>query len=74
MFVGHYAVALAAKRAAPEASLGTLTAAALGLDLIWPVLVLAGVETFRVTPGITAASPLELVSIPYSHSLVAAAG
>jgi hypothetical protein len=28
MFIGHYAVALAAKRAAPRTSLGTLFAAA----------------------------------------------
>lgn len=74
MFIGHYAVALAAKRASPETSLGTLTAAALGLDLLWPALVLAGVEKVDVAPGITAVIPLDFVSYPYSHSLAAAVG
>ncbi len=44
MFIGHFAVALAAKRAAPRASLGTLTLAAQLLDLLWPVFLLAGFE------------------------------
>jgi hypothetical protein len=44
MFIGHFAVGLGAKRFAPRTSLGWLLAAPLFLDLIWPVLVLAGVE------------------------------
>ena len=44
MFVGHFGVALAAKRAAPGTSLGTLVAASIWLDLVWPVLLLVGVE------------------------------
>jgi hypothetical protein len=73
MFLGHYAAALAAKRAAPEAGLGMLTAAAVGLDLVWPVLVLAGAESVSVAPGITAVTPLDFESYPYSQSLLAAA-
>jgi membrane-bound metal-dependent hydrolase YbcI (DUF457 family) len=72
MFVGHFAVAFAAKCAAPRTSLGTLTAAAQLLDLIWPFLVIAGVERVRIQPGITAASPLDFISYPWSHSLVMA--
>jgi hypothetical protein len=41
MFIGHFAVAFVAKRAAPRTSLGVLTGAAQLLDLIWPLLVLA---------------------------------
>jgi hypothetical protein len=37
MFIGHFGVALAAKRWAPRTSLGTLFFAAEFLDLIWPV-------------------------------------
>jgi hypothetical protein len=48
MFIGHFAVGFAAKRVAPSTSLGTLFAAAQLLDLVWPVLVLAGVEKVRV--------------------------
>jgi hypothetical protein len=48
MFVGHFAVAFAAKRTATRTSSGTLTAAAQLLDLIWPFLVLAGVEHVKI--------------------------
>ncbi len=70
MFVGHYALGFAAKRVAPRASLGTLFAAAQALDLVWPVLVLAGVERVRVAPGDTAFTPLAFESYPWSHSLL----
>ncbi len=70
MFIGHFAVGLAAKRVAPRTSLGTLFAAAQLLDLIWPALVLLGVETVRVEPGNTAFTPLDFVSYPWTHSLL----
>ena len=70
MFIGHHAVAFAGKNAAPRTSLGTLIAAASLLDLIWPVLVIAGVERFEVRPGITAFSPFDFTYYPWSHSLV----
>lgn len=41
MFVGHLAVALGAKSAEPRVPLGAAVAAAFGLDLLWPVLLLA---------------------------------
>lgn len=74
MFIGHFAVALAAKRAAPEVSLGTLFLAAQLADLVWPTLVLLGIESFAIRPGLTAVTPLDFTSYPYSHSLVALAG
>lgn len=74
MFISHFAVAFAAKRAAPELSLGTLFLAAQLADLAWPTLVLLGVERFEVRPGITAVTPLDFLHYPYSHSLVALAG
>jgi len=70
MFLGHYAVAFGAKRAAPAVSLGTLFAAAALLDLIWPVLVIAGVERVVVAPGTTAFVPLDFEYYPISHSLL----
>jgi hypothetical protein len=69
MFVGHLAAALAGKRLAPRAPLGALVAAAFGLDLLWPVLLLAGVEQVRIDPGNTAFTPLAFDSYPWSHSL-----
>jgi hypothetical protein len=73
MFIGHFAVAFAAKRIAPAVSLGTLFLAAQLADLIWPVLVLLGVEVVEIRPGVTAMTPLDFVRYPYSHSLVALA-
>jgi len=71
MFVGHIGVALAAKRAAPRTSLGTLVAAAVLLDLVWPALLLAGVERVRIDPGNTAFTPLDFEHYPFTHSGVA---
>jgi len=73
MFIGHFAIAFAAKRAAPELSLGTLFLAAQLADLLWPTLVLLGVERFAIKPGITAVEPLEFLHYPWSHSLAALA-
>ena len=70
MFIGHFAVAFAAKRAVPEVSLGTLFLAAQLADLVWPTLVLLGLEAFAIEPGITAVTPLDFIRYPYSHSLV----
>lgn len=70
MFVGHFAVALGAKRAAPKIPLGLLVASAFGLDLIWPILLLTGVESVRVDPGNTAFTPLAFDHYPWSHSLL----
>jgi membrane-bound metal-dependent hydrolase YbcI (DUF457 family) len=70
MFIGHFAVGLAAKRAAPRLSLAVLFAAALLADILWPLLVAAGLEEVRIDPGNTALTPLDFVSYPWSHSLV----
>lgn len=74
MFIGHQAAAFAGKRVGPRINLGLLMAATLWLDLIWPILTLAGIEHFRIDPGNTAFTPLDLYDYPYSHSLVMALG
>jgi len=48
MFIGHFAVALAAKKAAPRTSLGTLFIAAQFIDLLWPLVLLVGIEHVRI--------------------------
>ncbi len=70
MFIGHFAVGLGAKKVAPELNLGFLFIACQLLDLIWPVLVLAGVEKVSVDHLATAVTPLNFEHYPYSHSLV----
>ncbi|MBZ5643949.1 MAG: hypothetical protein LAO19_14400 [Acidobacteriia bacterium] len=74
MFLGHFGVALAAKKAAPKVSLGTLVFAAQFADLLWPLLLLAGFEQVNIMPGLLAASPFDFTSYPISHSLVAQLG
>lgn len=70
MFIGHFAVGFALKRAVPRVNLATLFAAAQLPDLVWPVLVAAGLERVKIAPGNTAFTPLDFVSYPWSHSLV----
>jgi uncharacterized membrane protein len=72
MFLGHYGLALAAKRVTPRTSLGTLAFATQFLDELWPILLLLGVERVRIVPGLMAASPLDFVHYPISHSLLTA--
>lgn len=73
MILGHYGIALAAKRVAPDTSLGWLAFAAQWLDELWPLLLLAGVENVRIEPGLMAASPMDFTHYPISHSLLTAA-
>jgi hypothetical protein len=70
MFLGHFGVALAAKRAAPSASLGMLVLGAQFADLIWPLLLLAGIEQVRIVAGVNPLLNLEFADYPYSHSLL----
>ncbi len=70
MFIGHFAVGLAAKRFAPKTSLGTLFIGVELLDLLWPIFILTGLEHFRIVPGNTGNSALEFYDYPISHSLL----
>lgn len=73
MFIGHFAVGLAARSVAPRVSLGTLFIAVQFQDLLWPLFLLAGIEHVRISPGITAATPLDFYDYPITHSLLGAA-
>jgi|GEM_PF-6173459 len=57
------------KRVVPKVSLGTLVLAAQLADLVWPILLLARIERVRISPGITAFSPLNFEYYPITHSL-----
>ena len=74
MFIGHYALAFGAKRVAPMMSLGTLFLACQFADLLWPTLLVLGLEVVQIDPGNTVVTPLNFVSYPYSHSFVALVG
>jgi len=73
MFIGHFGVALAAKKLTPRTSLGALFFAAQFLDLLWPIFLLVGREHVRIAPGITRMSPFDFYDYPITHSLLMAA-
>lgn len=70
MFIGHFAVGLSAKSAQPSLSLGTYFLAVQFVDLLWPTLLLLGIEHVAIEPGITAMTPLDFTHYPVSHSLL----
>ena len=70
MLVGHFAMALAGKRAAPTVSIGTLTLASMLPDLLGLVFILSGLEHWRMIPGARGIDSAELYDIPLSHSLL----
>jgi membrane-bound metal-dependent hydrolase YbcI (DUF457 family) len=72
MFVGHYGVGFAVKRADRTIPLWVLFIAVQFLDVLWAPCVLLGIEKVRIVPGITKTNPLDLYYLPYTHSLVAA--
>lgn len=67
MFLGHFGVGFALKRAAPRVSLGSLFLSAQFVDLLWPTLLLLGAERVSVVPGITRVTPLDFEYYPVSH-------
>ncbi len=69
MFIGHDAVAFAAKKAAPRTSLGTLLMAANWLDLVWPIFLILGIEHVRIRGGSNPFLVLDFYDYPWTHSL-----
>jgi hypothetical protein len=76
VFVGHYGPSFAGKALDKDQRipLWLLFLAVQFVDILWAVFVLLGIEKVRIVPGITAASPLDLYYMPYTHSLVGALG
>jgi membrane-bound metal-dependent hydrolase YbcI (DUF457 family) len=71
VFVGHYSAALIAKRYEPSTPLWALVLAVQLVDVAWATLVLLGIERVRIDPTLPS-NPLDLVYMPYTHSLPAA--
>ncbi|MEP6574779.1 MAG: hypothetical protein ABJD11_18920 [Gemmatimonadota bacterium] len=72
MIIGHYGIAFALKRVEPRISLAALFVATQLVDILWLFFVLIGLEHVTITPGFSAASPMEFTDYPITHSLVAA--
>ncbi len=73
MFIGHFAPAMVAATHPRAPGLGTLFVTGQLLDFGFFGLALAGIENFRITPGITRMVPLDLYDMPYTHSLLGSA-
>ena len=71
MFIGHFALSFAAKKAAPKVSLGTLFIATQFVDIVWPFLLLFNIEKVAIVPGYTKSNALKFLHFPYTHSLLA---
>ncbi|MBN8570819.1 MAG: hypothetical protein J0M18_14420 [Ignavibacteria bacterium] len=70
MFIGHFGVGFAAKKADTKVSLGTYFLASQFIDLLWPTLLLLGLERVEIEQGISKLTPLNFISYPISHSLL----
>ena len=69
MFIGHFGLSFAAKKAAPNVSLGTLFIATQFVDILWPLMLVLNIEQVAIVPGYTESNPLEFIHYPYTHSL-----
>jgi hypothetical protein len=70
MLVGHYAVALIAKRAEPAINLGAFVLAAMFADFAWCVFMLLGIEHVQFKSGMGAGNYFYATNIAMSHSLL----
>lgn len=69
MLAGHYAAAYALKAARPTVPLWALFVAVQVVDVAFFALALTGVETLAINPGQGGPLAMNLVHIPYTHSL-----
>ena len=74
MFIGHFAAGMAAKKFIPSTSLAILFLAAQFLDLLWPTMLLIGLEQVAINPDASEVTPLSFTHYPFSHSLVFVVG
>ncbi|RMF59219.1 MAG: hypothetical protein D6748_06950 [Calditrichaeota bacterium] len=70
MFIGHFGLGLAARKIDSTPSLGTLFLATQFIDLLWPLLLLVGLEKVEIDPGNTAFTPLNFSHYPISHGFL----
>lgn len=71
MFIGHFGIGLALKKADKILSLGLLFIAVQLSDLIYGVTLLTGIEKVSIVEGANPLTSAQYTFFPYSHSLVA---
>ena len=70
MFVGHFAVAFLLWKLIPQVPLPVILIAVSFPDLLWSILVPAGIEKVRINPDSPLQKFIVFEKFPYSHSLV----
>jgi len=70
MFVGHFAIAFLLWRLFPQVPLPVVLIAVSFPDLLWSLLVPAGVEKVRINPDTPLQKFIVFEKFPFSHSLV----
>jgi hypothetical protein len=70
MFIGHFAVAFLLWKLFPQIPLPVILIAVSFPDLLWSVLVPAGIEKVRINPDSPLQKFIVFEKFPYSHSLV----
>ena len=70
MFIGHFAVAFVLASIFPQVPILVPLTAVSFPDLLWPLLVLAGIEKVRIDRDSPLQKHIVFLSYPYSHSLV----
>ncbi len=73
MFIGHWSASLVAATHKNAPSLPVLFIAAQLVDWAFFLFVMVGIESMRITPGISVMSPMDLYHMPYTHSLLGSA-
>ncbi|EQA37417.1 putative membrane protein [Leptospira inadai serovar Lyme str. 10] len=71
MFIGHYSVSFALKKAEPKTPLWTTLVGVQFVDILFMIFILFGIEGVRFVPGFTEMNNFDLFFMPYTHSLVA---
>lgn len=72
MFIGHYGTSFVAATQPKAPRLGTLFVAAQLIDYGFFAFTILGIEHLRLVPGTTALNPMDLYSMPYTHSMLGA--
>jgi hypothetical protein len=73
IFIGHWAPAMVAATHKDAPSLPVLFIAAQLVDWAFFLFLMFGIESMKVTPGISVMNPMDLYHMPYTHSLVGSA-
>ncbi len=73
MFIGHWAPAMVAATHRQAPSLPALFIAAQLVDWAFFLFLMFGIESMRVTPGMSVMNPMDLYHMPYTHSLLGSA-